>query len=127
MEEQSAEKSSSIRESAEKSSSIRESAEGKNQTSVQGLSSEQTRIKKLSIDKKLSLEERNHLIIYIDEYVDKLAHKPKCEILTRIKNSIDPGMIKYKGGGTQIKYSNIPNNTLIWISNTITDLLETTR
>ncbi len=79
----------------------------------------QKNIKQLSIDRKLSIEERQYLIQYIDEYIDKLSYNSKREILTMLKNSLDDKKLVEKGIGTQIKYSDIPNNLLIWISNKI--------
>ena len=74
----------------------------------------------LSVDKKLSLEERDILICYIDEHIDELPYNDRRDILSMLKMNItDASKFKHKGDGTQIFYKEISNDILIWIYNRV--------
>ena len=74
----------------------------------------------IPLDKKLSLSERNDIIIFIDEHIDDLSFNDKKDILTMLKNNIkDINKFKNKGTGTQINYKDLSNDLIIWIYNRI--------
>lgn len=73
----------------------------------------------ISIDKKISIDERNELIEYINEHIDELSYKSKKNVLHMIINNVPDDKIKEKGTGTQIQYDDIPNDLLIILYNHI--------
>lgn len=73
----------------------------------------------ININKKISIEERDVLIEYINEHIDELSFNSKKSILTIIKNNINDNKIKEKGTGTQIQYDDMSNDLIILIYNQI--------
>ena len=55
------------------------------------------------------------LIKYINENVDKLLINERKEILQILYNSIGDNKISTKGNGSQIKYRDIPQHTIMSI------------
>ncbi len=73
----------------------------------------------INIEKKISLDERNELIEYINEHIDELPYKSKKNVLNIIINNVPDDKLKEKGTGTQIQYDDIPNDLLIILYNHI--------
>jgi hypothetical protein len=74
----------------------------------------------ISLEQKLSLEERDNIISYIDEHIDEITFNDKRDILSMLRMNIsDTKKFKHKGTGTQIAYKDISNDLLIWIYNKI--------
>jgi hypothetical protein len=76
--------------------------------------------KLIELDKKLSIEERDKLIIYIGEHIDEMSYNDRRDILSMLKMNIsDKTKFKQKGDGTQILFKDISNDIVIWIHNRI--------
>lgn len=68
--------------------------------------------------------ERNELIQYISKYVVELTFEEKKKILIMLMSSdIEDHKIREKGSGTEIKYKDIPDNTLHSIYKTIKEFM----
>lgn len=80
----------------------------------------------ITIDQKISLEEREKLICYIDEHVDEMSFNDKRDILSVLKMNIsDTNKFKHKGTGTQVAYKDVSNDLIIWIYNKIYNRINT--
>jgi hypothetical protein len=75
----------------------------------------------LELDKKLTIDERDSLVEFINDHVDELAYNDKRDILTMLITNVPDSnkKIKHKGTGTQIPYKDISNDLIIWIYNKI--------
>lgn len=73
----------------------------------------------IDLEKKITIEERENLLIYIDEYIDEMSFDDRHDILSVLKMNIDRSKFKQKGDGTQIICKDISNDLLIWIYNRI--------
>lgn len=74
----------------------------------------------LNVEQKISIDERDNLICYIDEHIDEIAYNDRRDILSMLKMNIsDTKKFKHKGDGTQLLYKDISNDLLIWIYNRI--------
>jgi hypothetical protein len=74
----------------------------------------------LNVEQKISIDERDNLICYIDEHIDEIAYNDRRDILSMLKMNIsDTNKFKHKGDGTQLLYKDISNDLLIWIYNRI--------
>jgi hypothetical protein len=66
----------------------------------------------------LSKQELIEMIIYIKQTVADVSLQSRKEILRIIQNSgIHDDKIQTKGGGTQIKFKDLPANTIVIINN----------
>lgn len=80
----------------------------------------------ISTGTKLTLDERNEYIIYIDEHMDEMPFNTKRDILTLLLNNIDDEVkIKHKGDGSLIRFDYISNDAIIWIYNRMYNLINT--
>jgi hypothetical protein len=79
----------------------------------------------IGLDKKISIEERDDLIIYIDDHIDEMSYADRRDILTMLKMNIDKSNYKQKGDGTQIVFNVISNDLIIWIYNRIFSQINT--
>jgi hypothetical protein len=80
----------------------------------------------ITTDQKLSLEDRDIVVCYIDEHIDEVSFNDKRDILSMLKMNIaDTNKFKHKGTGTQIAYKDISNDLLIWIYNKIHNKINT--
>ena len=81
----------------------------------------------IELDKKLTIEERNIIVKYIDEHIDEMSYNDRRDILSMLKmNIIDKEKFRQKGDGTQIVFKDISNDLIIWIHNRIYSKINTT-
>lgn len=74
---------------------------------------------------KMSNDERNKYIVYINENINELTFNFRKEVLQMILySSIDESKIIEKGSGTQLKYANIDSALLKSIYNYIYNKIE---
>jgi hypothetical protein len=74
----------------------------------------------MMVDQKLSIDDRENLICYIDDHIDEMSFNDKRDILSMLKMNIaDNKKFKHKGTGTQIAYKDVSNDLIIWIYNKI--------
>lgn len=73
----------------------------------------------------MSDQKRKYIILYLDDKVNELRLNHRTEILQMILySSIEDSKVVEKGNGTQVKFSDIPNELLLSIYNFVHNKVE---